>query len=113
MSTLYNHEEIAKDFEPRYKLLYWIIGVTATIIFSRLWYLQIIKGDELKAYSERNRVKETKIPARGLIFRSRRSVLVDNLPGFEATITPQFASRLEDTAEHAGKILGLGKDQIF
>ena len=114
MSTLYNHEELAKDYDPRYKLLYWVIGITAIIIFTRLWYLQIIKGDELSDYAKRNRLKETKIPApRGLVLDRDGRVLVDNLPGFEATITPQFASRLEETAEEVGQVLDLRKDQVL
>ena len=54
-------------------------------IGSRLWYLQIIKGTELREYSNKNRLKENNIEApRGLILDRNKEVLVDNLYGFNA-----------------------------
>lgn len=103
-----NPEEEAKEYSPRYKLLYCILGICALMIFGRLWYLQIVKGTELRQYSERNRIKETKIPApRGLVLDRSGQVLVENLPGFEATISPQYATKLEETAEAVSKVLDI------
>ncbi len=114
MKTLTNPEQNAKDFESRYKLLYISVTITALIVFGRLWFLQIIKGDELKAYSDRNRVKETKIVApRGLILDRNEQVLVENLPGFEATITPQYATQLESMALALSKVLNIKKHEIL
>ncbi len=113
MSFLSNPEEEAKEYLPRYQLLYIAIGLVGLIFFARLWYLQIVEGTELRRYSERNRVKEIKIPApRGLILDRDGRVLVDNLPGFEATISPQYATRLEETAEAVGAVLGLSPQSI-
>lgn len=96
---LNSSEEEVKEYQPRYKLLYLIVGVACILIIGRLWLLQIIQGQELRQYSERNRVKEVKRPApRGLILDREGRVLVDNLPGFEATISPQYAKGLKETA---------------
>lgn len=101
-------EEEAKEFAPRYKVLYIGILCCCFLIFARLWYLQIIQGSELRQFSEKNRVKETKLPApRGLILDRENRVLVDNLPGFEATISPQYATKLDETAESVGSIIGV------
>lgn len=107
MSTyLKNPEQEAKEYGPRYRYLYIILGLASLVIFSRLWYLQIIEGAELRAFSERNRVKENKKPApRGLILDRDGEVLVDNLLGFEASISPQYAVKLEETAKAVGEIL--------
>ena len=114
MRTVTNPEEEAKDLESGYKALYVFILITSFIICARLWYLQIIQGDELKAYSDKNRVKETKIPApRGLILDRNGEVLVENLPGFEATITPQYASKLDETALELSPILKIPKETII
>jgi penicillin-binding protein 2 len=40
-------------------------------------------------------------------------VLVDNLPGFEATITPQYATRLEETAAAVGEILNIPANKVI
>lgn len=115
MSTKYlaNEEDEAKAYGPRYKFLYSVIVLSGLIIFIRLWYLQIIMGNELRDFSEKNLIKETKIPApRGLLLDREGRVLVDNLPGFEATISPQYATNLEETAKAVGPILGISPSNI-
>jgi penicillin-binding protein 2 len=105
---LSNSEEEAKEYLPRYKILYATIFCAAALILGRLWYLQIIAGTELRQFSEKNRVKETKLPApRGLFLDRENRVLVDNLPGFDVTIAPQYATKLQETAEAVGQILGI------
>jgi penicillin-binding protein 2 len=101
-----NNEQEAKEFSPRYKLIYGLIAVTTVLFFSRLWYLQIINGNELRQFSEQNSIKETKIPApRGIVYDRNGQILVENLLGFEATIAPQYVTNLEDTAEAVGRAL--------
>src|SRR5688572_20454180 len=95
----YSTEEDARDLQPRFKFVYLAVGVMAAIIFTRLWFLQIIQGQELREYSEKNRIKESRIPApRGLLLDREGRLLVDNTMGFDATISPQYATKLEDTA---------------
>lgn len=101
-------EEEAKEYLPRYRVLYAVIIGAAILLTARLWYLQIIQGTELRTFSEKNRVKETKLPApRGLLMDRENRVLVDNLPGFDASIRPQFAKKLDETAEAAGQVLNI------
>lgn len=111
---LSNSEEEAKEYSTRYKILYIGTALTFSIIFCRLWFLQIIQGTELIQFSERNRVKETKIPApRGLMLDRDGRVLVDNLPGFEASISPQYATKLNETAQVISPVLGIASDKIM
>ncbi len=106
-------EDEAKDYLPRYKVLYAAITMASLLIVGRLWYLQILQGTELRQYSEKNRVKETKLPApRGLFLDRENRVLVDNLPGFDATISPQYAKKLESTAEEVGQVLNIPARKI-
>lgn len=102
-----------KEYLPRFRLLYLVVALATITITMRLWFLQIYQGEELREYSEKNRVKETKIVApRGLILDREGKVLVDNLPGFEATISPQYASKLDDTAEALAQALSLQSTKI-
>ncbi|NQZ02616.1 MAG: penicillin-binding protein 2 [Bdellovibrionales bacterium] len=111
---LNNPEQEAKEYNQRYKYLYIIVGLASLLILGRLWHLQIIQGQELRQYSERNRVKEVKIPApRGLMLDRNGEVLVDNLTGFEATISPQYAKKLEETAKAVAKALDLETEKII
>ena len=110
---LANPEEVTKIYQSRYKLIYLIVVVSSILLIGRLWYLQVNLGEELRHYSERNRVKETRIPApRGLIFDRNNEVLVENLRGFEVTIFPQYVTDLEKTAEAVSKIVAIPTDKI-
>jgi penicillin-binding protein 2 len=108
MSQFIANDQEAKEYLPRYRLLYALVGFTLTVFFLRLWYLQIINGAELRAFSEQNSIKETKIAApRGIIYDRNGEILVENLPGFEITIAPQYLTDLNGTAETIGKILNI------
>ena len=110
---LSNPEQEAKEYMPRYRWLYGLVAVSFFIIFCRLWYLQIIRGSILREFSEKNRIKETSITApRGVILDRNGAVLVDNLPGFVTTISPQYAKNLTETAETVSKILKIPADKI-
>ncbi len=105
---LQTSEQEAKEYAPRYKLLYAVIFFGFVLIGGRLWFLQILQGTELRQFSEKNRVKETKLPSpRGLFLDRENRVLVDNLPGFDASIAPQYAKKLDETAEAVGEVLGI------
>ncbi len=110
---LQTSEEEAKEFLPRYRILYVTIFLCTSLVVGRLWYLQILQGTELRQYSEKNRVKETKLPSpRGLFLDRENRVLVDNLPGFDASISPQYAKKLDETSEAVGQVLEMPGRQI-
>ncbi|CAN5689164.1 penicillin-binding protein 2 [soil metagenome] len=109
MSDYLPSDEIeAKDYQPRYRLLYSLIALTVIVFALRLWYLQIVNGRELRQFSEQNSIRETKIPApRGIVYDRNGEVLVENLPGFEVTLSPQYVSNFEETAEALGLALNI------
>ncbi len=106
-------EDATKEYGNRFKMLYFSVFLASTIVFARLWFLQVIQGQELRTYSEKNRVKETKVDSpRGFILDRKGEVLVQNLPGFSVTISPQYATKLSETAEAVGEVLDLPADSI-
>jgi penicillin-binding protein 2 len=108
MSQYINNEQDTKEYLPRYKLLYALVSMTVVIFFIRLWYLQIINGTELRTFSEQNSIKETKIPApRGIIYDRDGRTLVENLPGFQVTVSPQYISDLGAISAAIGEALNL------
>tara|TARA_B100001248_G_C27399150_1_gene468465 strand:- start:1155 stop:3110 length:1956 start_codon:yes stop_codon:yes gene_type:complete len=107
-------EDEVKSFQDRYKFIYLTIGLTFLLFTARLWYLQIYKGSEFRYYSEKNVVKFQKLMApRGRFLDRNGFTLVDNHPGFEATITPQFVEDLDKTAEKLSNLLNLSKTEII
>lgn len=103
----------SKEYAPRYRLFYYLIIFSFSIFTMRLWYLQVIEGSELREFSEKNRIKQNKIPApRGLILDRNGKALVDNLPGFEAIISPQYIEDLQELSNTVGPILNIEPDKL-
>ena len=115
MSNQYiSNPEEARDFLSRYRLFYIFIIGTVLIFTLRLTWLQIINGRELRQYSEKNRVKQNKIIApRGLINDREGRPLVENLPGFEALVSPQYVEDLSKLANTVGPLVGLEPDKFI
>lgn len=108
MSTYVNNPDEAKEYLSRYRLFYIAIAFTMSIFSIRLWYLQVVSGNELREFSEKNRIKQNKITApRGLMLDRNGKVLVENLPGFEAILSPQYIDNLEKLANTVGPVLSM------
>jgi penicillin-binding protein 2 len=77
------------QFKNKFKILFVIVSIAVTLIVMRLWYLQVIKGNELRQRSENNSVRLRKIKSmRGLVLDTGRQVLVDNQPSFDLVFVP-------------------------
>jgi len=77
------------DFRPKIKIIIAFVLIVLSILLIRLWYLQIIKGEEFKQRSENNAVRFRKImPLRGLIMDRNKNVVVDNQPSFDIMYMP-------------------------
>lgn len=114
MSEYISNPEEAKEYIPRYRLFYGAIAVTFVLFVMRLWYLQIIQGNELREFSEKNRIKEIKIIApRGMMFDRDGKILVENHPGFEAILSPQYVDDMQDFAKTVAPIIGIDADKLL
>ncbi len=77
------------QFKSKFRLFFLIVSIALALVVMRLWYLQVIKGDELRQRSENNSVRLRKIkPMRGLIMDAERRVIVDNQPSFDLVFIP-------------------------
>lgn len=88
--TIYLYQ---KDPEGSQITKYIVTGVVLTafsILFLRLWFLQVFKGEEFKELSENNRIRLVRTMApRGVIFDNQGRVLVENRPSFDLSIVPE------------------------
>jgi len=84
-------EEQLRDFQDRFRFLYLGLGIAFFLLLSRLVFLQILRGDQMRQFSEDNRIKRVKIEApRGMILDRNRKLLVDNRPAFDLEVVPQY-----------------------
>jgi penicillin-binding protein 2 len=88
------------QFKHRFRMLFIIVSVALSLLVMRLWYLQVIKGDELRQRSENNSVRLRKIKAmRGLIMDEGRHVLVDNQPSYDIIFIPNRTKDIRKVIE--------------
>ncbi len=67
-----------------------VIIVVFSLIFSRLWHLQIINGEYFKNLSENNRIRIQEIAApRGILYDHQGIPLVDSFPSFDVSVFRQ------------------------
>lgn len=87
-------------YQDRFRVLYAILIGASVILVSRLWYLQILRGEEFKQFAEENRLKKIRVEApRGMVFDRNRKLLLDNQPTFLVTITPQYFKAAKATEQ--------------
>ncbi|MFY7993968.1 MAG: penicillin-binding protein 2 [Bacteriovoracaceae bacterium] len=110
---MFGEEELVKIHKDRATLISYIITACFGLILARLWYLQVYKGETLHNYSIQNRLRKEVVWApRGQVFSRDDQLLVDNVPRFDAILTPQFLQDREETIKRLTKILSLGPDDI-
>lgn len=86
--NLHNGPEPA-EFRQKLRIIIILVVAALSILLIRLWYLQVIKGEELRQRSENNAVRFRKIqPLRGLIMDRNGDVIVDNRPSFDVLYMP-------------------------
>ncbi len=108
MSEYISNPDEARQFHGRYKNLSIFILITLAIFVLRLAFLQVIQGNELRQFSEKNRIKQNKIAApRGLILDRDGKALIENLPGFEVVISPQYVQNIQKLSVEIGPVLGI------
>ncbi len=108
MAFIGNEEQI-RFLQERFKFLYGVLFVLMSVLLSRMVYLQMINGDQMRQYSEENRIKRVKIPApRGMMFDRFGRLLVDNRPAFDVLITPQYlyeSGKSKEVMERLAKLV--------
>jgi len=109
-------EEQIREFQDRFKYLYVAIFLGLGLLLSRMVYLQILRGEDMRRSSEENRIKRVKVAApRGMIFDRNRTLLIDNRPAFDLEIIPQYFKGNPQSAQVVtmlSKIVRMPEDQI-
>jgi len=83
------------------------------VLFLRLFYLQVIDGEELRRLSENNCIRLQNIdPPRGLIFDRNGKLLVDNRASFDLSIILKDAKPIEDTINKLSRYTKISSEEI-
>ncbi|MDQ3833316.1 MAG: penicillin-binding protein 2 [Actinomycetota bacterium] len=85
-----------------------LVSIIFLVLGFRLWYLQVLTGDEYTNTAQATQTRSVKIPAqRGVVYDRNGEVLANNAPGLNVTIIPNAIPRkkVEELADllHADK----------
>lgn len=112
-------EELGKvtPVPPRPNLRLAVFGVLTVIVFgvlfSRLWFLQVLSGQEYARLAENNRARLVSIPApRGIIYDREGRVLVENRPSPAVTLLPEVAERRPQVVEDLADVLKMTPAEV-
>jgi penicillin-binding protein 2 len=83
------------------------------VLFLRLWFLQLVQGDEMQQRSEHNRIRLQDLPPwRGMILDHNSQVLVANRPSYELVVVLEDVGDIPLLASRLGKLLRLDPQQL-
>ncbi len=102
-----------EDLRGKYKFLVVFVCLAFLFLFIRLWFLQVIKGSELRRMSENNCIRLRENPAdRGMIFDRKGRILAHNRPSFDVFIVPEDLKENPEVIARIGEILAMDLDEI-
>ncbi|MDD2902910.1 MAG: hypothetical protein PHU44_10805, partial [Syntrophales bacterium] len=90
-----------------------IVIFLAGLLFLRLWFLQMVEGEELRQRSENNRLRLQELPPwRGMILDRNGEVLVANRPSYDLIEVMEDVTDIPPLARRLGKVLHLDPAQV-
>src|SRR5437899_2358644 len=97
----------------RIRVLLAGIGFSFLCIVARLWYLQIVRGDELYAVSETNRTRLIRrVPPRGQILDSSGHVIATSHPRLVVSVVPDEINRNPGSLPRLAALLGAKTSEL-
>lgn len=101
------------DFRSRLVVATIILGVAFLVLVSRLWFLQVLKGDEFEIFSLDNRIRVERVPApRGRILDRYDRELVVNRPSFDIYVLPKDVDDIDSLSDNLSAMLNLEREHV-
>lgn len=83
------------------------------VLFLRLWFLQLLQGEEMQQRSEHNRIRLQDLPPwRGMILDHQGQVLVANRPSYELIVVLEDVGDIPLLAGRLARLLRLDPQQL-
>ena len=96
-----------RQLQTRIRIAYFLVIFVFGLLFLRLWFLQVVYGNNYRNLSENNRIRTQKVKApRGFIFDSSSRILASNRPSFDISLVPQDTRDLDRVLNRLSELLG-------
>jgi len=113
-TTYKRPDTAAESLQRRVAILGLIMLAAFAVLFARLWFMQIVSGNDYRKKAEGNRIREISIEApRGKILDRNGKVLVKNRNALTISIVPAEMQDQKDLViQRLSKLLGMGEKEI-
>ncbi|MBU4232260.1 MAG: penicillin-binding protein 2 [Proteobacteria bacterium] len=102
-------ERVRRTFARIALIILCLFGV----LFLRLWFLQLLQGEEMQQRSEHNRIRLQDLPPwRGMILDHQGQVLVGNRPSYELVVVLEDVGNIPLLASRLARLLRLDPQQL-
>lgn len=103
---MFGSHEVSAPLRRRLYLGASAAAMLLLLLLTRLWVLQVLRGEEMAVLSEHNRIRLRRIAAtRGRVVDRHGRVLVESDASFDAVLVREDAPDLENTAETLANFL--------
>ena len=107
------------SFEPSFtvrkkiKIYVILVSISFLLMLVRIWYLQILKGEDFMGKSEQNRIRKVTLPDhRGTIKDRRGETVVSIRPSFSLYVTPEDAKNISESLNSLSKNIEINQKKI-
>ncbi|MGI8519800.1 MAG: penicillin-binding protein 2, partial [Actinomycetota bacterium] len=98
--------------QVRVVALAMLVAVIFLSLGFRLWYLQVLTGENYSAWAQETQTREVTIPAqRGVVYDREGRVLANNVPGLNVTVVPNAIERAK--VEELAEILDADTEEVL
>ncbi len=113
VNTLKDHRSEQRIVSIRVWLALVFVILLAMLLVSRLFYLQVIKHDELATQSEENRILvRTVPPVRGLIYDRNGQLLATNRSSKTLAVVRERVNDMEQLLSDLGSLIPLSENEL-
>ena len=106
-------QDTSVDIQRRLPYLAAFVIVFTVVLFVRLWFLQVVKGDYYYDLAENNRIRPVKIgPPRGIIYDRKGRPFVENVLVFDIALVPEDAQDLGATIKKLSSLIKVKEESI-
>jgi len=101
--------------KPKNKIAFTIVVMAGLffILMSRIWFLQVVRGEEYRSLSEGNRIRLKRLKApRGLILDRNHRVLVQNRPSFTLSIVPEDVHDMDKVLGVLSQLIPIAPEEV-
>jgi len=106
---------VESSFSVRKKIKVYVVLVVISflVVLMRVWYLQILKGEDFMGQSEENRIRKISLPDyRGTIKDRHGKTIVNIRPSFSLYVTPEDAENLSSSLEILSGLIEIDEGKV-